>query len=127
MAQGLVVPSAAVWMAETPRNSDTKVVNVRTLADSNSGRVQPLRNSQIGRPYPPIYLPRHVANSPQDLEQKPVVDPHGRSIKENLKQWAGGGIFGLVVFVCLIWSQAGEEEIAPTFPEAQMVGVSLGE
>ncbi|AGG67059.1 hypothetical protein [Corynebacterium callunae] len=123
--RGMVVPSAAVWMAEVPGVEVARSVNVRTLDSSNKGKPQSLESDQIKRHHPPIYRPRIEINSSSESAQDLKNYPDGRSIKELLKQWAGGAVFGMVVFVCLLWSQSGEEEITPTFPETQMVGVSL--
>lgn len=46
-----------------------------------------------------------------------------RSISDNLKQWAGGAFFGLVIVAGILLSQAGQEESLPTYSETQMVGL----
>lgn len=48
-----------------------------------------------------------------------------RSISDNLKQWAGGALFGLVIFAGILLSQTGQEESLPTYSETQMVGLDI--
>ncbi|WP_318247732.1 hypothetical protein [Corynebacterium gallinarum] len=54
------------------------------------------------------------------------ADHHlARSISDNLKQWAGGAFFGLVIFAGILLSQTGQEESLPTYSETQMVGLDI--
>ncbi|BAU96262.1 hypothetical protein N24_2000 [Corynebacterium suranareeae] len=123
--QGVVVPSAAVWMQEVPSVERVKKRHVRTIDCSNSDRFcrpESLRILPHGRKNYPIsqqHLREHFTGSTQNH------NPHARSIKESLKQWAGGGLFGLVIFAGIVLSQSGEEEATQTFYETQVVGVSL--
>lgn len=126
LSGGVVVPPAAVWGGGRAQIFQTNPVHVRTLKNSN--RVN-LPGGAQGHP-----APRSHSNTPVRpvRETYPVrvaveADNHlGRSISDNLKQWAGGAFFGLVIFAGILLTQTGQEESLPTYSETQMVGLEIG-
>ena len=126
MQQGVVVPSAAVWMEKRPGSKVVNKRHVRTIDCSNGDRFNQPSSLRI--------LPhgeRNYRTSQQQVveripENTADTNSDARSIKESLKQWAGGGLFGLVIFAGILLSQSGEEEVSQNYYETQMVGVSLG-
>ena len=120
-----MVPPAAVWGGGRAQIFQSNPVHVRTLKDSN--RTIHLRGLQ-GHPAPGIH-----SNTPvRSVRETPAADfaleaDHhlARSISDNLKQWAGGAFFGLVIFAGILLSQTGQEESLPTYSETQMVGLDI--
>lgn len=123
---GVVVPSAAVWMQDLPEISAQKRHVVRTIDCSKAARFQKprsLKNEHAAVHFSQIGVQRISKHLPTAI---PTDNPQTSSIKEILKQWAGGGIFGLVIFAGILLSQPQEEVPTPTTYEANIVGVSLG-
>lgn len=124
---GVVVPSATVWMNEKPRHIAGKVRHVRTLDCSNRDRFAKPEGLRV-RSHPVQNRVQPIREDKRTMiNRNDVGHPNTRSIIETVKQWAGGGLFGLVIFAGVLLSQSGEEEVAPSFSEAHMVGVNLGE
>lgn len=122
---GVVVPPAAVWAGGRAEVFCVNPVHIRTLVGSNSVISQPPaghRNRSFS----------HSNTGFQGEDARPVQHSavgHGndspRSIAENLKQWAGGALFGLAIFGGILFAQHGQEEPLPTFSESQLAGLDV--
>ena len=124
--QGVVVPSAAVWMGEGAGLKSANKRHVRTIDCSNGDRFHQPSSLRILPHSERNYRTSQQLVREQDPENTTGGNSDARSIKESLKQWAGGGLFGLVIFAGILLSQSGEEEVSQNYYETQMVGVSLG-
>lgn len=124
--QGNIVPSAAVWMQDIPSGKVVNKRHVRTIDCSNSDRFQQPKSLRIKlhdvRDYPVSQPPSLLL----PLETQMSSNAHARSIKDLLKQWAGGALFGLVIFAGILLSQSEEEEAPQNFYDTHVVGLSLG-
>lgn len=122
---GVVVPPAAVWAGGRAEMFCANPVHIRTLGDSN--RV--ISKTQAGRRNRSF----NQSNTGFQVKDARSVENssagHGndspRSIAENLKQWAGGALFGLAIFGGILFAQHGQEEPLPTFSESQLAGVDV--
>lgn len=122
---GVVVPPAAVWGGGRAQIFQSNPVHVRTLRNSNrkdyygNEHRHPARGIHSNTPL------RSVGEAPR-VDVTLRTDNHlSRSISDNLKQWAGGAFFGLVIVAGILLSQTGQEEALPTYSETQMVGLDI--
>lgn len=120
---GVVVPPAAVWGGGRAQIFQSNPVHVRTLRNSNRADYH---GSEHCHPAPglPSNTPlRSMGETPCVSVTSQTDSTLSRSISDNLKQWAGGAFFGLVIVAGILLSQAGQEESLPTYSETQMVGL----
>ncbi len=119
-SRGIVVPSAAVWMAEDRVVKPSRSIHVRTLDSSNRSRFDPPRGLHLHDHATSISKKQRVREATFPVLQRPAPTTPPRSMVENAKQWAGGGLFGLVIFVGILISQPGEEVVAPDMSYSQL-------
>lgn len=122
---GIVVPPASVWAGGRAEIFCVNPVHVRTLGGSNARAVgSPADRQKPGAGQSNTGLQHGVRRS------APGAAPShwhysSRSITENLKQWAGGALFGLAIFGGILFAQQGQEEPLPTYSESQMAGLDV--
>ena len=119
------MPPAAVWGGGRAQIFQSNPVHVRTLRNSNSGNHS---GNVHRRPARGIHSNTPLARAPETHPAGVTSrrdNPLSRSIGDNLKQWAGGAFFGLVIFGGILLSHTGQEESPPTYSETQMVGLDI--
>ncbi len=121
----LTVPPAAVWAGGREGVAPSRPVRVRTLDSSNRTRFSPPYGVHVQRHGSGYGIARPVPEAADLLREKGNSGESPRSIMENVKQWAGGAIFGLAIFVGILLSQEAQEEPIEPYGGSQRVGVSL--
>lgn len=116
MANGNIVPAAAVWMEETPAAGTGRAVHVRTLESSNnycgglrSGLPGNSRTWTRSHRFPVPGGPRlHLGSSEHPGRSRSALDL--------LKQWVGGALFGSVILLGILLSPGEESEVPAPQP-----------
>lgn len=122
---GVVVPPAAVWAGGRAEMFCVNPVHIRTLGVSNRA-VSKVQAGRRNRSFKQSNTAIRVKDTRSTGNSAAVqVNDSPRSIAENLKQWAGGALFGLAIFGGILFAQHGQEEPLPTFSESQLAGVDV--
>lgn len=124
---GLAVPPAAVWSGGKADTSCVRTVRVRTLGSSNTARFEPPHGIQLQHRSPDYLVAQAVGEGVGPAQLGIPSEDGPRSIIESAKQWAGGAVFGLAIFVGILLSQQAQEEPITPHNGAEMVGVSLNQ
>lgn len=124
---GLTVPPAAVWSGGKADTSCVRTVRVRTLDSSNAVRFEPPYGIQLQHRASNYLVAQAVGEGAGPAQQGIPSEDGPRSIIESAKQWAGGAVFGLAIFVGILLSQQAQEEPITPHNGAEMVGVSLNQ